>query len=137
VATPPPDWHPPAGLEHFLADGPPPVFVGFGSMEPADPARLSEIVATAGQQAGVRLVIQAGQAGLSQASPAPGDSIQINDVPHDWLFPQMAAVVHHAGAGTRASGLRAGVPTVSVPRIGDQPCSSPRSARPGSMTKGR
>ena len=64
----PPDWHPPAGLEHFLADGPPPVFVGFGSMEPADPARLSEIVATAGQQAVVRLVIQAGQAGLSQAS---------------------------------------------------------------------
>ena len=101
----PPDWRPPGDLEHFLADGPPPVFVGFGSMASADPARLSEIVATAGQQAGVRLVIQAGQAGLAQAGHAqagraPRDSILIGDVPHDWLFPQMAAVVHHAGAGT-------------------------------------
>lgn len=127
----PPGWHPPAGLEHFLAGGPPPVFVGFGSMEPANPARLSEIVASAGQQAGVRLVIQAGQAGLTQASPAPGDSILISDVPHDWLFPQMAAVVHHAGAGTTAAGLRAGVPTVTVPKIGDQPFWAARLAALG------
>jgi sterol 3beta-glucosyltransferase len=107
------------------------VFVGFGNMEPADPARLSEIVASAGQQAGVPLVIQAGQVGLAQAIPAPGGSILISDVPHDWLFPQMAAVVHHAGAGTTAAGLRAGVPTVSVPKIGDQPFWAARLAALG------
>ena len=49
------------------------------------------------------------------------DVIVIGDAPHDWLFPKMAAVVHHAGAGTTAAGLRAGVPTVSVPMITDQP----------------
>src|ERR1700733_9563145 len=86
--TRPPDWRPPGDLEPFLADGPAPIFVGFGSMASADPARLSEIVATAGQQAGVRLVIQAGQAGLAQAGHAqagrvPRDSILIGDVPHD------------------------------------------------------
>ena len=116
-----PGWQPSADLQDFLAAGPPPVFVGFGSMRSADSARLSEIVAAAGKQARVRLVIQAGQAALTQASSPPGDSILIGDVPHDWLFPQMAAVVHHAGAGTTAAGLRAGVPAVTVPKLGDQP----------------
>ena len=132
----PPGWRPPARLERFLADGPPPVFVGFGSMASADPARLSEIVATAGQQAGVRLVIQAGQAGLAQAGhaqagQAPRDSILIGDVPHDWLFPQLAAVVHHAGAGTTGAALRAGVPAVTVPKVGDQPFWAARLAALG------
>ena len=127
----PPAWHPPADLELFLAEGPTPVFVGFGSMDAADPARLSDIVAAAGQQAGARLVIQAGRAGLSQASRAHGESILIGDVPHDWLFPRMAAVVHHAGAGTTAAGLRAGVPAVTVPKIGDQPFWAARLAALG------
>ncbi|MFZ0044511.1 MAG: hypothetical protein WAL16_01650, partial [Streptosporangiaceae bacterium] len=75
----PRDWHPTADLEQFLADGPPPVFAGFGSMDSADPARLSEIVGTAGQQAGVRLVIQAGRAGLTLGRHARGDSILISE----------------------------------------------------------
>ena len=127
----PRDWHPPADLEQFLADEPPPVFVGFGSMDSADPARLSEIVETAGQQAGVRLVIQAGRAGLTLGRHAHSDSILISEVPHDWLFPQLAAVVHHAGAGTAAAGLRAGIPAVSVPKIGDQPFWAARLAALG------
>ena len=44
----------------------------------------------------------------------------IDSVPHDWLFPQMAAVVHHGGMGTTAAGFRAGVPTIGVPFFGDQ-----------------
>ncbi len=126
-----PDWHPPADLENFLSQGPPPVFIGFGSMVSADADRLSDLVATAGRRAGVRTVIQAGRAGLAQASQPPSDSIVIGDVPHDWLFPQMAAVVHHAGAGTTAAGLRAGIPAVSVPKIGDQPFWAARLATLG------
>ena len=52
-------------------------------------------------------------------------------MPHDWLFPQLAAVVHHAGAGTTAAGLRAGVPAVGVPMIGDQPFWAARLAALG------
>jgi sterol 3beta-glucosyltransferase len=111
------------------------VFVGFGSMRSADPARLSENVAAAGKQAGVRLVIQTGQAGLAQASQSPDDWILIGDVPHDWLFPQMAAVIHHAGAGTTAAGLRAGVPAVTVPKIGDQPFWAARLAALGAAPR--
>jgi sterol 3beta-glucosyltransferase len=127
----PAGWSPPADLQHFLDIGPPPVFIGFGSMTPGDPHRLSGLAAAAGRQAGVRMVIQAGQAGLDRVGQSTCDAIVIGDVPHDWLFPRMAAVIHHAGAGTAAAGLRAGVPAVSVPMIGDQPFWAARLAALG------
>jgi sterol 3beta-glucosyltransferase len=127
----PAGWSPPAGLADFLNSGPPPVFIGFGSMAPAGPERLSELVAAAGQQAGVRTVIQAGRAGLTGAGRPDGDSIVIGDLPHDWLFPRVAAVVHHAGAGTTGAALRAGIPAVCVPVLGDQPFWAARVAALG------
>ncbi|MBI0297224.1 glycosyltransferase, partial [Streptomyces sp. PRKS01-29] len=63
-------------------------------------------------------VVQAGWAGLTAAGD---DILAVGDLPHDWLFPRTAAVVHHAGAGTTAAGLRAGVPAVPVPAMADQP----------------
>ena len=109
-------WSPPAELEKFLASGPPQVFFGFGDVTPDDTCGFIELAADAGREAGVRQVIQAGPTGQHPpGGPPPGDSIVIGDAPHDWLFPRMAAVVHHAGAGTTAAGLRAGVPSVTVP----------------------
>ena len=124
-------WDPPADLESFLSEGPPPVFAGFGSMVSTDADRLRELIATAGQRAGVRMVIQVGRAALAQASQPSGNSIVIGEVPHEWLFPRTAAVVHHAGAGTTAAGLRAGIPAVSVPKLGDQPFWAARLAALG------
>jgi sterol 3beta-glucosyltransferase len=88
---------------------------------------------TALQAAGRRVVIAGYEmfAGLAKADPASSDAIVIGEVPHDWLFPRMAAVIHHAGAGTAAAGLRAGVPAVSVPMIGDQPFWAARLAALG------
>ncbi|MFF0473873.1 glycosyltransferase [Streptomyces sp. NPDC004284] len=111
-------WQPPAALVDFLQAGPPPVFIGFGSMAAGQGERLGELVAEAVERAGVRAVVQAGWAGLSVGG---ADVLAIGDVPHDWLFPRTAAVVHHAGAGTTAAGLRAGVPAVPVPVMYDQP----------------
>ncbi|GIM91154.1 glycosyl transferase [Paractinoplanes toevensis] len=113
----PPVWQPPEPLVDFLAAGPPPVFVGFGSMLP-DHDRLHDIVAATVRRAGVRAVVQAGWAGLG---PAGDDILLVGDLPHGWLFPRTAAVVHHAGAGTTAAGLRAGVPAIPVPVLVDQP----------------
>ncbi|WP_262403239.1 glycosyltransferase [Actinomadura sp. CNU-125] len=73
------------------------------------------IVRTALRLAGVR--------GIVQGDPDTSDEhvLAVRDVPHAWLFPRMAAVVHHGGAGTTAAGLRAGAPTVVCPFFGDQP----------------
>ncbi|MET8297336.1 glycosyltransferase [Streptomyces sp. NPDC005180] len=108
----------PAGLEDFLRAGPPPVLIGFGSMASGDGERLSEIAVGALRRAGLRGILQAGSAGLA----ADGDDVlTIGDVPHAVLFPRLAAVVHHGGAGTSAAALRAGVPAVTVPVTADQP----------------
>ncbi|WP_413801582.1 glycosyltransferase [Streptomyces iranensis] len=124
----PRDWRPPAELVDFLEAGPPPVFIGFGSMVPGEGERLGELVTAAVAQAGVRAVVQAGWAGLTAA----GDGVlAVGDLPHDWLFPRTAAVVHHAGAGTTAAGLRAGVPAVPVPAMADQPFWAARLHRLG------
>ena len=113
-------WQPPTALAEFLDAGPAPVFVGFGSLvnSKEQAAHMSDVVRRALCRAGVRGIIQAGWAGLDAAGP---DLLTIGDVPYDWLFPRMAAVAHHCGAGTTAAGLRAGVPAIAVPGLGDQP----------------
>lgn len=114
------DWTPPPELAAFLADGPPPVYAGFGSMSSRNPEQTAEIVLQALAQSGQRAVVLAGWGGL-RAESVPETVFMVDSVPFSWLFPRMAAVVHHGGAGTTASGLRAGVPTVVVPFFGDQP----------------
>jgi sterol 3beta-glucosyltransferase len=105
--APPPHWRPPEGLTDFLAAGPAPVYVGFGSTTTTKQRteQFADIIARSLRQAGVRGVIQAGWAGPD----VTGDDILTTGdrVPHEWLFPKMAAVAHHCGAGTTAAGLRA------------------------------
>ncbi|HEX6541509.1 MAG TPA: glycosyltransferase [Ktedonobacterales bacterium] len=118
----PTGWNPPTELLDFLHAGPAPVFIGFGSMAPSAGEGLTAVVRAAVKQARVRAVVQAGWAGLGPFDDDILDDILLlGDVPHDWLFPHMAAVVHHAGAGTTGAGLRAGVPAVAVPVLLDQP----------------
>lgn len=115
-----PQWRPDAALVDFLRAGPPPVYVGFGStMTSAKQSEhISQLVRSALRRAGVRGIVQAGWAGIDVGDET---TLTVTEVPHRWLFPHVAAVVHHCGAGTTAAGLRAGVPTVAVPGLGDQP----------------
>ncbi len=113
------DWQPSPELEAFIESGPPPVYIGFGSMAGKNPERLARIVIEALQQTGQRGIIAAGWGGLTTGQ-LPDTIFPIDSAPHDWLFPRMAAVVHHGGAGTTAAGLRAGRPTIICPFLGDQ-----------------
>jgi len=115
----PAEWQPPASLVDFLRSGPAPVFIGFGSMTGRNPEEVTTMVLKALAQARQRGILLSGWGGLSD-SDLPDDVYQIDSVPFDWLFPRMAALVHHGGAGTTAAGLRAGIPTVVVPFFGDQ-----------------
>lgn len=135
LVPPPPDWPdnawlcgqwlpppsatgpPPASLLAFLGAGPPPVYVGFGSMAGFDQAGLVRaLVGALGQR---RVLFNAGWSGIDP-STLPSHFHVIGDLSHDWLFPQTAAVIHHGGSGTTHSACRAGVPSVIVPFAGDQ-----------------
>ena len=112
-------WKPPESLVRFLESGPAPVYVGFGSMVGANPLETARIVIQALEKSGQRGIIASGWGGLE--NEAHSDTIYtIDQVPHEWLFPQLAAVVHHGGAGTTAAALRAGVPSLVVPYFYDQ-----------------
>ncbi len=116
----PAGWRPPAALESFLKAGPPPVYFGFGSMTPRDMEKVTRMVLLALKRTGQRGILVSGWGDLGN-SRLPDDVLKVDEVPHDWLFPRMAAVVHHGGAGTTAAGLRAGVPSVVTPLFADQP----------------
>lgn len=104
-------------LVDFLEAGPPPVYVGFGSMSSLDPEGSSRVVADAVRAVGMRAVVLRGNADLHVEGD---DVLTVEGAPHDWLFPRTAAVVGHGGAGTTGAAFRAGVPQVVVPHMGDQ-----------------
>lgn len=117
-------WQAPAALVDFLASGPPPVYIGFGSMSGYRSGELVERMVAALNQAGWRGILARGWGGLDTHvvnQALTDDVFVIDSVPHDWLFPQLAAVVHHGGAGTTSAGLRAGRPSILIPFSGDQP----------------
>jgi sterol 3beta-glucosyltransferase len=113
------DWRPPPALDAFLAAGPPPVYVGFGSNSGAEVVGASDIAQQALARAGLRGVLLTGSAGIAPAG-LPDYVCPLEDAPFDWLFPRVAATLHHGGVGTTAASLRAGVPTLIVPSIADQ-----------------
>ena len=128
------DWQPPPDLVDFLQSGPPPVYVGFGSMSNRNPEEVTEIVLKALERYKQRGILLTGWGGLSK-SELPAYVYRIESIPFDWLFPQMAAIVHHGGAGTTAACLRAGIPSIIVPFFADQPFWGERVYRLGAGPK--
>ena len=117
---PPQDWAPPPELKTFIDRGPPPVCVGFGSMN--DP-NINTIIKKAVQgvlQAGRRVILLTGWSGDAFKDLACPDLHVAKSVPHSWLFPKISAVVHHGGAGTTGAAVRAGIPSVIIPFFFDQ-----------------
>tara|TARA_R110002050_G_scaffold286223_3_gene436561 strand:- start:473 stop:1267 length:795 start_codon:yes stop_codon:yes gene_type:complete len=113
-------YKPDEKLIEFMCAGEPPVYIGFGSIVISDADRFTKCILDAVVQAKVRCLLSKGWMGLGQGD-IPSNVFLIDSCPHDWLFPRCSAVVHHGGAGTTATGLRHGRPTVVVPFFGDQP----------------
>ena len=107
----------PAEIEAFLERGEAPIFVGFGSMPASGDA--AHRLTVAARAAGRRIILSRGWADLELIDGAP-DCMAVGDVSHDVLFPRVAAVVHHGGAGTTAAAARAGIPQLVMPMFGDQ-----------------
>ncbi|OEL32804.1 Sterol 3-beta-glucosyltransferase UGT80A2 [Dichanthelium oligosanthes] len=114
------NYVPPESLVKWLEAGDKPIYVGFGSLVRSldmtlfqEPQKMTEIIVKALEKTGQREFL---------AVAEPKDFVYLLDnCPHDWLFLQCKAVVHHGGAGTTAAGLKAACPTTIVPFFGDQP----------------
>lgn len=117
----PPHEHEPLSreVEAFLANGSPPIFMGFGSLMPLGGSQhltdILRIFRDAAAHAGHRAIIQA-----DVDQPSTEDVLFVRRTPHAQVFPRCAAIVHHAGAGTTHTTLRAGVPSIAVPHVSDQ-----------------
>ncbi len=115
----PADWQPAPELAHFLENGTPPVYLGFGSINVGDGEEKTRMALRALEISQQRGVVLTGWGGFARL-PAPDRVLFVDNVPHDWLFPRMAAVMHHGGAGSTGAGLRAGVPGIVAAFAGDQ-----------------
>lgn len=114
-------WQPPEDLQRFMLNGPPPLYMTFGSMSLADPAAAESIalLVNACRLAGCRAIIQTDRIdpGAGTASP---DIFCLAHAEHHLVFPRCAAVVHHGGAGTSHAASRAGCPSIVVEHATDQ-----------------
>ncbi|KAL5482822.1 hypothetical protein ACEPAI_9417 [Sanghuangporus weigelae] len=123
------DWTPPASLLQWMSkareDGKPIVYIGFGSITVPNPPAMTRSILKAVEKSGVRAIISRGWSSrMSKPSEIkfefPPECYVIDKIPHDWLFPQIDAALHHGGAGTTGASLRAGIPTLIKPWFGDQ-----------------
>ncbi|KAF5671692.1 glycosyltransferase family 1 [Fusarium heterosporum] len=107
-----PQYTPPDDIAQFLQAGPPPIYIGFGSIVMDDSARMTDLILEALRRSGARAIISRGWAKLGEGR-SDENAIFIGDCPH--------GVIHHGGAGTTACGLLNACPTFIVPFFGDQP----------------
>ncbi|KAK8698275.1 hypothetical protein V6N13_114400 [Hibiscus sabdariffa] len=114
-------YEPPESLVKWLKDGDKPIYIGFGSLPVQEPERMTQIIVQALEKTRQRGIINKGWGGLGNLAEPPDFVYLLDNCPHDWLFLQCSAVVHHGGAGTTAAGLKAACPTTIVPFFGDQP----------------
>ncbi|KAL0553889.1 hypothetical protein IC582_007793 [Cucumis melo] len=115
------NYEPPESLVNWLKAGDKPIYIGFGSLPVQEPAKMTQIIVKALESTGQRGIINKGWGGLGNLEEPKDFVYLLDNCPHDWLFLQCKAVVHHGGAGTTAAGLKAACPTTIIPFFGDQP----------------
>lgn len=120
-APSPQRWTPPVDLQEFMDAGLPPVIVSLGAMSISgeDAQEAAGITINALQDAGVRAIIQGWDEPLGKMT-LPPNIFHAGSIPHEWLLPRSAAIMHHGGFGTTAAGFRAGIPQIVIPHIIDQ-----------------
>ncbi|EOO01223.1 putative glycosyltransferase family 28 domain-containing protein [Phaeoacremonium minimum UCRPA7] len=126
------NYTPAADLQAFIDTGPPPVYIGFGSIVLDDPDAMTELIFETARKTGQRVLLSKGWGGMGMDGLRIPDGVfMLGNTPHDWLFQHVSCVVHHGGAGTTAAGITAARPTVVVPFFGDQPFWGTMVARAG------
>jgi sterol 3beta-glucosyltransferase len=114
-------WKPPSNLLAFLEEGTPPLVVSLGAMGlcGGEDMETAMLFVHAVQKAGVRAVVQGWDTAV-QRIDLPSSIYAAGSMPHSWLLPRAAGLVHHGGFGTTAAGFRAGIPQLVIPHLVDQ-----------------
>jgi len=113
------EWKPSPELNDFLDSGDRPICIGFGSMIGRNLDQVMQTVRDAMRKSGKRAVLLSGWAGVGDTGFGE-DIFCVEAAPHEWLYPRVVAAIHHGGAGSTGASLRAGVPTIIIPHLGDQ-----------------
>ena len=113
------DWQMPADLGAFLTAGEPPVYFTFGSYTSFDMQGSTNLFFEAAKKAGIRAIVQSDWQSLSGLKEAP-NIYKVRSIPHEHVFPHCAMIVHHGGAGTTHTSLKAGRPSLVVAHGLDQ-----------------
>ena len=108
----------PSYVEDFLGSGTPPVYIGFGSNPIQNPGKYTEMFERIRMITGQRLIISKGWAEFPVINSE--NILYVDEMPLEYLFPRMAAVIYHGGTGTMAAIARAGVPQAAFPFMADQ-----------------
>jgi sterol 3beta-glucosyltransferase len=109
------EYTPPPELEAFMAAGPPPIAIGFGSLSNPDPHGFGRMVVAATEKAGVRAVVIRGSGECIEVPSPPSNIVVVDSVPFSWLCPRIHAMVHSGGHGVVHDTLTQGIPTLSAP----------------------
>lgn len=115
------DWEPGTRLLQFLQSHKKIVFISFGSMTNTDPKRKTEMIVAGLRRNKIPAIINTSWGGLTEIENAPDHVLFVNDVPYDWLYPHIYAVVHHGGSGSTHMALKYGCPSLVIPHALDQP----------------
>lgn len=118
-----------AALRSWMGDGEPPVLVTLGSSVSHHGESLYRDCARACVQMGRRVVLLT-DARVPEWADLPG-ARTVPYAPYAQVMPRAAAIVHHAGIGTTAAALRAGVPSLIVPFANDEFDNAVRARRLG------
>lgn len=131
VFADPESYTPPAELTKWLESGDEPIYVGFGSMSFPNTEQVLQAVFDGIAKSGHRIIFAKGWCGINSGLFQRDDIFIVDEIPHHWLFPRVAAVVIHMGAGTFSLALKLGKPIIMIPIAGDQPFWSHRVFQAG------
>jgi sterol 3beta-glucosyltransferase len=115
------DWKPDPPLLEFLETHEKIVFISFGSMTNTKPQEKTEAIVNVLKRNNIPAIINTSWGGLAEIDDAPEHLLFVNDVPYDWLYPHIYAVVQHGGSGSTHMALKYGCPSLVVPHMFDQP----------------
>ncbi len=114
------NWKPDAQLEQFINKYKKIVFITFGSMSNPNPKEKTQMIVDILKRNNISAIINTSWGGLEELEEYPDHIHFVSNIPYDWIFPKMYAIVHHGGSGTTHTALKYGCPSLIIPHIVDQ-----------------